>query len=86
MSLSDSQRVKSAASDDDSVLAFQLIEAAWLEGEETGIPEEMLAYAAIFAGLRGLVECFGEDAVAGLARRLEQRVQLGEFSNFNTRQ
>lgn len=72
--------------EDDSHRAFALIEAAWLEGEETGVPTEMLAYASIFAAMRGLVGRFGEDAVADLARRLEQRVQLGEFSENSTRQ
>lgn len=70
----------------DSFRALDLIEAAWLEGEETGVPTEMLAYAAIFAAMRGLVDRFGEDAVADLTRRLERRVQLGEFSKNNTRQ
>ncbi|MEO1204884.1 MAG: hypothetical protein AAFV45_00995 [Pseudomonadota bacterium] len=75
-----------APAEDDSLRAFSLIEAAWMEGEETGVPTEMMAYAAIFAAMRGLVGRFGEDAVADLAKRLEQRVQLGEFSENNTRQ
>ncbi len=70
----------------DSFRALDLIEAAWSEGEATGVPTEMLAYAAIFQAMRGLVGRFGEDAVADLARRLEQRVQMGEFSEHNTRQ
>lgn len=71
---------------DDGLRAFTLIEAAWLEGEEHGVPPEMLAYAAIFAAMRGLVSSYGEDVVADMARRLEQRIQLGEFSENNTRQ
>lgn len=70
----------------DSFRALDLIEAAWNEGQATGVPSEMLAYAAIFQAMRGLVGQFGEEAVADLARRLEVRVQMGEFSENNTRQ
>ncbi len=73
-------------SDDDSFKALDLILAAWDEGEETGVAPEMMAYAAIFTAMTDLVGMFGEDEVARLARGLESRVQMGEFSLHRTRQ
>ncbi len=72
--------------DDDSSRALSLILAAWDEGEETGVPPELMAYAAIFTAMADLVDRFGEEAVANMAQGLERRVQLGEFSRHNTRQ
>lgn len=66
--------------------ALELIWAAWEEGEEGGLPSELMAYAAIYTAMTDLVANFGEDAVASMARGLEERVQLGEFSAHNTRQ
>jgi len=74
------------AHDDDSSRALNLILAAWDEGEETGVPPELMAYAAIFTAMSDLVDRFGEGAVAKLARGLEDRVRLGEFSRHHTRQ
>ncbi|MDX2257285.1 MAG: hypothetical protein NW205_00055 [Hyphomicrobiaceae bacterium] len=68
------------ASTDHSLRALLLILAAWEEGEEDGVPPEMMAYAAIYTALNDLVALFGEDAVASLARGLERRVRQGEFS------
>jgi len=65
---------------DDTLRALQLILTAWDEGEESGVAPELMAYAAIFAAMTDLVTLFGEDAVAKMARSLERRVQLGEFS------
>jgi hypothetical protein len=65
---------------DDSLRALLLILAAWEEGEEDGVPPEMMAYAAIYTALTDLVSLFGEEAVATLARGLERRVRQGEFS------
>ncbi|MDX2288978.1 MAG: hypothetical protein NW217_09180 [Hyphomicrobiaceae bacterium] len=70
---------------DHSMRALDLILTAWEEGEEDGVPPEMMAYAAIFTAMTDLVCMFGEDAVAKLARGLEQRVQSGEFSARNER-
>lgn len=71
---------------DDSVRALNLILAAWDEGEENGVAPELMAYAALFTALSDLVDIYGEDAVATLARGLEQRVRLGEFSMLQTKQ
>jgi hypothetical protein len=71
---------------DDSERALETILSAWSEGEEAGIPSERLAYAALFSGLRALVDTIGEEEVARFAAGLENRVRLGEFSEHNTRQ
>ncbi|MGD9785912.1 MAG: hypothetical protein AB7E80_00965 [Hyphomicrobiaceae bacterium] len=39
-----------------------------------------MAYAALFTALSDLVAIYGEDAVATLARGLENRVRVGEFT------
>lgn len=66
--------------DDESLKALSIILAAWDEGEETGVAPELMAYAALFTALSDLVGIYGEDAVATLARGLEQRVRIGEFT------
>lgn len=73
-------------SEDPSFLALSIILAAWDEGEESGIPNEHMAYAALFTALTDLVTHFGEDAVVTLARSLEERINLGEFTLHRTRQ
>lgn len=75
-----------ANSEDPSFRALNLILAAWDEGEESGIPNEHMAYAALFTALTDLVTHFGEDAVITLARSLEERINLGEFTLHRTRQ
>ena len=45
-----------------------------------------MAYAALFTALTDLVANFGEDAVVKLARGLEQRINVGEFTLHRTRQ
>ena len=60
--------------------ALSLILDAWDEGTESGLAPEQMAYAALFAALTDLVSLYGEDAVVKLARGLERRVELGEFS------
>jgi hypothetical protein len=64
-----------------SFKALNLILAAWDEGTECGV-----AYAAPFAALTDLVAHFGEEAVVKLARGLEQRIHVGEFTLHRTRQ
>ncbi|MCB1527732.1 MAG: hypothetical protein KDJ45_08530 [Hyphomicrobiaceae bacterium] len=71
---------------EESLQALRLILAAWDEGEETGVAPEMMAYAALFTALSDLIDIYGEDAVASLARGLEQRVRHGEFTMMQTRQ
>ena len=72
--------LKDMAVEDDSMEALSLVLAAWDEGSEMGLAPELMAYAALFTAFTDLVERFGEDAVASLARGLEQRTYHGEFS------
>jgi len=71
---------------EESLQALRLILAAWDEGEETGVTPQMMAYAALFTALSDLIDIYGEDAVAALARGLEKRVRMGEFTMVYTRQ
>ncbi len=70
---------------EESMQALRLILAAWDEGEETGVAPQMMAYAALFTALSDLIDLYGEDAVAALARGLEKRVRKGEFTMVYTR-
>jgi hypothetical protein len=72
--------------DDSTFRALRLILEAWDEGTESGVPAEQMAYAALFTALTDLVAQFGEEAVVKLARGLEERISLGEFSLHHTRQ
>jgi hypothetical protein len=73
-------RVAEIDTEDDSLQAFDLILAAFDEGNERGVAPELIAYAALFTALSDLVAAFGEEAVASLARGLEKRVLVGEFT------
>ena len=72
--------------DDSTLRALNLILDAWDEGTEAGVPAEQMAYAALFTALTDLVSQFGEDAVVRLARGLEARINIGEFTLHRTRQ
>ena len=72
--------------DDSTYRALSLILEAWDEGTESGVPNEQMAYAAMFTALTDLVSQFGEDAVVQLANGLEQRIRVGEFTLHRTRQ
>ena len=80
------QTFEVADRNDPSFKALSLILEAWDEGTESGVPPEQMAYAALFTALTDLVANFGEDAVVKLARGLEQRINLGEFTLHRTRQ
>lgn len=67
-------------SEDKTFQALGLILSAWDEGTESGVAPEQMAYAALFAALSDLVALYGEDAVVTLARGLERRIELGEFT------
>jgi hypothetical protein len=65
---------------DESYRALNLILEAWDDGAEQGIAPELMAYAALFTALTDLVATFGEEAVAGLAGGLVNRVRRGDFT------
>lgn len=72
--------------DDSTYRALTLILEAWDEGTESGVPNEQMAYAAMFTALTDLVSQFGEEAVVKLAQGLEKRIRVGEFTLHHTRQ
>ncbi len=72
--------------DDSTYRALTLILEAWDEGTESGVPNEQMAYAALFTALTDLVGQFGEEAVVKLAQGLEKRIRVGEFTLHHTRQ
>ncbi|MCP4381421.1 MAG: hypothetical protein GY798_08390 [Hyphomicrobiales bacterium] len=77
---------ETAAQKDDRVIlekkrmALNYLCEAWDEAAAEGIEPEILAHAALFRAFADLVEIYGEDAVADLARTLPARIQAFEFS------
>ena len=63
-----------------SIEALEFILEAWDVGVEEGHHPDMLANAALFTALSGLVTAYGENAVVELVRKLPKRVLSGEFS------
>jgi hypothetical protein len=63
-----------------SIDALRFILEAWDEGVEEGHDPDMLANAALFTALSGLVATYGESAVVELVRKLPVRILGGEFS------
>ncbi len=63
-----------------SIEALEFILDAWDVGVEEGHHPDMLANAALFTALSGLVTAYGENAVVELVRMLPKRVLSGEFS------
>jgi len=61
-------------------LALGYLWEAWAEARLDGVDEDCLAQACLFAALSGLVTTYGEDAAAGYAEGLAQRIRNGEFS------
>ncbi|MFN3623742.1 MAG: hypothetical protein ACK4TP_06725 [Hyphomicrobium sp.] len=80
------QLFKGLDADDSTYRALSLILEAWDEGTESGVPNEQMAYAALFTALTDLVSQFGEEAVVKLAEGLEKRIRVGEFTLHRTRQ
>jgi hypothetical protein len=61
-------------------VALTYLIEAWDEAVAEGVDSEILAHAALFAALSDLVSTYGEEAVAGLAQRLPERIRAGEFT------
>lgn len=61
-------------------VALTYLTEAWEEALAEGVDSEILAHAALFAALSNLISTYGEDAVAGLAERLPERIRAGEFT------
>jgi hypothetical protein len=61
-------------------VALSYLGEAWDGAMAEGVDSEILAHAALFAALSDLISTYGEDAVAGLAQTLPDRIQAQEFS------
>jgi hypothetical protein len=66
---------------EDRRAALGYVHEAFAEAILAGLEMESFADAAIVAGLRELVACYGEEAVATFTARLPERVRRGEFTN-----
>jgi hypothetical protein len=71
---------------DDSLKALNFILEAWEEGTESGIPPELMAYAALYTALTDLVAAFGEASVVTMINGLVPRVEKGEFTLYRSQQ
>ena len=61
-------------------LALTYLSEAWQDAEAAGVDPEILAHAALFRAFADLVETYGEEAVAGLAESMPDRIRAFEFS------
>jgi hypothetical protein len=61
-------------------LALTYLSEAWDEAALAGVDPEILAHAALFRALSDLIGTYGEEAVAGLAKSLPDRIESFEFS------
>jgi hypothetical protein len=60
--------------------ALSYLEEAWEGALLDGLPSECVAQAALFRAFAELVQSFGEEAVAGFAESLPERLRRGEFT------
>lgn len=67
-------------------LALRYLMDAWEEAIYEGIDPDCLATAAIFAALSDMIATYGEEPVAIMCERLQERVRAGEFTLAKTRQ
>lgn len=61
-------------------VALEYVLDAWQDAQAAGIEPEVIASAALFAGLSDLIDLYGEEPVARMTKGLEHRIQLGEFT------
>jgi hypothetical protein len=61
-------------------LALAYLGEAWEGAISEGVDSEILAHAALFRAFADLIETYGEEAVAGLAKTLPARIMAFEFS------
>ncbi len=60
--------------------ALRFMLEAWDAALEEGVDPDLLANAALYAALTGLVHAYGQEAVATLTSGLPERIREGEFS------
>jgi hypothetical protein len=73
-------------SEEHHLKALDMILGAWEEGTESGIPPEMMAYAALYTALTDLVATFGEGHVIRMVEGLKPRLERGEFTVYRATQ
>jgi hypothetical protein len=61
-------------------LALAYLTEAWEGAEAEGVDSEILAHAALFRAFADLIETYGEEAVAGLAKTFPAKIMAFEFS------
>lgn len=76
----DARRQEDLAIAEKKRVALTYLVEAWDEAVAEGVDSEILAHAALFAALSDLISTYGEEAVAGLAQRLPERIRAGEFT------
>jgi len=76
----DARRQEDLAIAEKKRVALTYLIEAWDEAIAEGVDSEILAHAALFAALSDLISTYGEEAVAGLAQRLPERIRAGEFT------
>ena len=74
------QRQEEMAIAEKKRVALSYLAEAWDEAIAEGVDSEILAHAALFTALSDLIATYGEDAVAGLAERLPERIRASEFT------
>lgn len=65
---------------DERRAALSFVTEAFAEAILAGVEGPCFAHAALFTAFQELVSLYGEEAVAGFARGLPERIKLGEFS------
>jgi transcription initiation factor TFIIIB Brf1 subunit/transcription initiation factor TFIIB len=75
-----------ASSEEHHLKALDMILEAWEEGTESGIPPEMMAYAALYTALTDLVGTYGEAHVVRMVEGLKPRLERGEFTVYRSTQ
>ncbi|NWG23889.1 MAG: hypothetical protein HXY30_05630 [Pseudorhodoplanes sp.] len=61
-------------------IALGYVHEAWAEARLEGVDGDCMAQACLFAALIEFVSTYGEEAAAGLADGLPERIRNGEFS------
>lgn len=78
--LFDSPSIDARELDERKRVALEFILDAWQDAAYAGIESEVIASAALFAAMSDLIEIYGEEPVAKMARGLEHRIRMGEFT------
>ena len=65
---------------DQKRVALTLLNEAWDSAISEGVEPDIVAHAALFTAISDLVQAYGEEAVAELARGLPKRINAFEFS------